>query len=129
MYDGEGGNLRGPPLKIRPVLVLSGGYGRRVDGDTPKYAELCQTWPPLGTPPPKKTPKGIVCISQRTQVYWLARGGVPGKGSKIDKYTGALRTTTPAGHGVDPRVGKPPQYVLIPMWDVFPLGVPQRLSP
>ena len=85
---------------------------------------------PTGNPPLPKKPQNVFCVFPKGLKFTgLPGGGVPGKGNKIDKYTGALRTTTPAGHGVDPRVGKPPQYVLIPMWDVFPLGVPQRLSP
>ena len=55
--DGVGGNLPGPPVKIRPVPVLSGGHAVRVAGDTPTYSGLCQAWPPLGTLPPPKNPK------------------------------------------------------------------------
>ena len=36
MDYGEGENLQGPLVIIRPVPVLSGGHGIRVAGDTPK---------------------------------------------------------------------------------------------
>ena len=123
MGDGRGKNLPVQPVTIHPVPVLSGRHDRRVAVDTPKYTELCHTWPTLGTPPPKKkqiSQNVLRVFTKGLKFTGIPGGGMLGKFSKTDKYPDSLRAPTPAGHGVDPGGSNTTQYELIPLWNVFP---------
>ena len=102
--------------------VLSGGRGRRVSGDTPKDAEIFQTWAPLGISPSQKNifQNVLRVFTKGLKFTGIPGGGMLGKFSKTDKYPDSLRAPTPAGHGVDPGGSNTTQYELIPLWNVFP---------
>ena len=74
----------------------------------------------MGTPSPKKSQNVLRVFPKGVKFTGVPGGGVPDKGSEIKKHPDALRAPTPAGHGVDPGGGKPPQYALIPLWNFFP---------
>ena len=75
---------------------------------------------PTGNPLPPKYPKYVLRVfTKGVKFPGVPSEGVPGKGSDTDKSTDALCSPTPVGRGVDPGGGKPPQYVLIPLWGVF----------
>ena len=75
---------------------------------------------PTGNPPPKISQNLLRVFPKVVKFTGVPGGGVTGKGSEIDKYLGVLYSLTPVGHGVDPGVGKPYQYTLRPLWNMFP---------
>ena len=85
-------------MTIFLVPVWSGGRGIRVAGDTPKYAELFQTWAPLGTPPSQKNifQNVLRVFTKGFKLTDMPVGGLPGKGSETENFPDALRATTPA---------------------------------
>ena len=89
------------------------------------YVRRGPHWDP---PPQKKIAQNVLRVFPKGVKFTGVPGkGFPGKGSEIDKSPGALHAPTPSGNGVDTGVGKPPQYEPITLWNVFYLGVPQRL--
>ena len=128
MDDGGGGNLPVPPVTTCPVPILSDRHDISFAGDTPRDTELCQTWPPLGPPPPKIIPK-MYCVyfpKESSSLAFLVEGCQAR--ALIHKSLGALHAPTPTGHGFDPGLDKLPQYTSKHLWNIFSLGVPQRMS-
>ena len=82
MIVGGGWSFQYQRVTICTVPVVSGGHGRRVAGDIPKHAELCQTWPPLGTPTPPKIAQNVFCVFPKGfKLTGMPSGGVTVKGS------------------------------------------------
>ena len=89
------------------------------------YVRRRPHWKP---PTPKIAQNVLRVFTKGVKFIGVTSGGVTDKGSDTDKYPDALSEPTPAVQGVDTGVGKPPQYVLIPLYNVFYLDGPQRLS-
>ena len=70
------------------------------------YVRRITHWEP---PTPKIAQNVLRVFTKVVKFTGVPGGGVPGKGSDIDKSMGALHALTPAGHGVDHGVGRPSQ--------------------